>query len=244
MQLPIDVYTFRARLAPALLSVLPVGLTIIAVYSDSMSWWTPFWTVITAFGGMFLVAEIGRDAGKKKEAALFDRWGGKPTTQRLRYRSVPNREILIRYQQLISEIAPSIQFPTEEEEIEHPDKADDIYEAAVNTLRERTRDRAEFALLFQALCEYGFRRNLWGLKPLGLVLSLTATIATGLAWTTAFAGGPFSASPTLALTCVLNALLLAIWIARIRPDWVKIAAFSYADRLLAATEHLRSNLSA
>ena len=80
MESPIDVYSFRARFIPALISVLPVAITVVTFYADAMSWWTPLWATITAFGGTFLVSEIGRDSGKKKEPRLYQEWGGKPTT--------------------------------------------------------------------------------------------------------------------------------------------------------------------
>ena len=56
--------------------------------------------------------------------------------------------------------------------------AREAYEAAAAYLREQTRDRKAYPLVYEALCEYGFRRNLWGLKPIGLTFSLLGFAAS------------------------------------------------------------------
>lgn len=233
-----DAYTFRARLLPAILTALPAALAVIAFYPGGVNWWTPMWGAITAFGGAFLLSELGRDAGSRKEPKLFELWGGKPTTQRLRHRDSPNRQILQRYRQRISELQPLLVFPSADEELGDPEHADEIYEAAANYLRERTRDKSEFPLVFQALCEYGFRRNLWGLKPFGVTISLLSTVLMVVAVFVHISD--ILESPALIAGTILNTLLLVMWVIRINPNWIKVTAFSYADRLLATCEVLKS----
>src|SRR5690606_25170158 len=108
--------------------------------------------------------------------ALFKKWGGTPTTQlqRHRDRTVDPVTKVIRHNLLAS--ALNIAFPTPQDEEERPAQADDIYAAGTNLLRELTRDRIRFPLVFAENTTYGFRRNALGLKPIGIATSLAATL--------------------------------------------------------------------
>ena len=80
-----DEYELRARLRPALLVSLPLALAAASWYPDF-----PGLKIVLGFavycGFAALLAQLGRDQGKKKEARLFAEWGGTPTTQLLRHR--------------------------------------------------------------------------------------------------------------------------------------------------------------
>jgi hypothetical protein len=43
------------------------------------------------------------------------------------------------------------------------------------------------------------------------------------------------------ICCSFDLIMLAVWIWVIKPDWVKVVADSYADRLLLATETLNKD---
>lgn len=61
--------------------------------------------------------------------------------------------------------------PTAEEEISDPVAADRVYTAWSTYIRVRTRDTRKYALLFQENINYGYRRNVWGLRPTGIVVT-------------------------------------------------------------------------
>jgi hypothetical protein len=63
-----------------------------------------------------------------------------------------------------------------EEELLNPDYALDCYDSCGDLLREKTRDKDKFSLIFQENMNYGFRRNLWGMKTLGIFTSLMGII--------------------------------------------------------------------
>jgi hypothetical protein len=64
----------------------------------------------------------------------------------------------------------------------HQQRADAAYETAVAVMRERTRKADESPLVFDELCKFGFRRNLWGHRTLGVALAATGLrIAFGAA---------------------------------------------------------------
>src|SRR5947208_9959356 len=78
-----------------------------------------------------------------------------------------------------------VKLPTSEEEAADPEGADQRYEACVRFLRNATRDRSTFPLVFAENVNYGFRRNLWGMRSAGIACS--AVSALGAAYLTALA---------------------------------------------------------
>ena len=172
-----DPYVRSARLQPALLVALPVALGILAWFPDASVITGPLWGLVAWCGGTALVAQVARDAGKAKEPSLFARWGGAPAIRLLRHRSSANRVVLRRRHHKLRGLLPDVHIPTEEEEAADPARADETYEACVQFLRDSTRPREQFSLVFQANCEYGFRRNFWGMKPLGVALAVGSAVA-------------------------------------------------------------------
>jgi hypothetical protein len=238
-----DVYTRRARLSPALITILPIALTVILFFPSELTLLGLLASLLVCGGGTALLAQLGRDSGRRKEAQLFARWDGKPTTRFLRHRNAQNSMILARRHRQLQDLLPDIRIPNTAAENADPIAADEIYDFCVKYLRDNTRDREKFHLIFEENCNYGFRRNLWGLKPygtsfsaLGLVIVITMVISYYRGWK--------SCNPTLAITLsVVNLMLFAIWTCRITPNWVKRAADIYANRLLDASEQIEVPLT-
>ena len=116
--------------------------------------------------------------------------------------------------------------------------ADEIYEACVTLLREKTRDKKQFPLVFDENCSYGFRRNLWGLKPLGIAVSVVAVVAVvalplvePTVWSTAL-------KDRMLVPLLVNLVLVVGWLSVVTPRWVKLAADAYGQRLLESCERL------
>lgn len=239
MKSPLDAYTFRARLQPALIAAAPLPITVATAWPGGLDWWTPLWTVLVACGATALLAELARDRGKEKEEVLFRRWGGKPTTLRLRHRNAPNRALLEQVHEKLTELRPELRLPSPDQEAEDPLAADERYDAAAALLREHTRDRARFPLVFEELCNYGFRRNLWGLKPTALVAVALGAGLISAACVARFLGALEVALPPLLAGMSLQVILGLVWVLRITPDWPKPAAFAYADALLGTLERLQ-----
>src|SRR5260370_32495110 len=91
-----DAYTVRARLLPALIAALPLGIATLAWFPTGILGWGAVWALIVWSGGTVLLAEVGRDAGERKETGLFASWGGKPTPRLLRHHGAANRPLLAR----------------------------------------------------------------------------------------------------------------------------------------------------
>ena len=230
----LDIYTRRARLQPPVLVALPLGIATLAWFPNGLEGWGVLWGLIVWSGGTALIAQIGRDAGKKKEPKLFEMWGGKPTTRMLRHRDPSNKVILERRHRKLQELMRNLRIPTPEEEQTNPDAADDVYETCATFLREKTRDKNKYKLVFEENCNYGFRRNLWGMKPLGISLAIV-----GLAAVVALFVLKKGSVPPVAIPCGIgNLLLLLGWIFWFKTDWVRIPAEAYSERLLDSCENL------
>ena len=236
MKIPWDTYTLRARLWPPLLAALPVALAIVAAQPGGSVWWGTIWAVVAWCGGTALLAQFGRDLGKRGEPSLFARWGGPPTTAGLRHRDASNKVLVGQRHRRLAELLPDLCFPAPDEEAADPATADAIYEAAAVYLRENTRDRDRFRLVFEENCNYGFRRNLLGMKPVGVAMALL-----GVGAVVVILSGRLDMEahvPTAVAACAINLLLLLAWLFWITPNWVKAAADEYADRLLGTTSTL------
>ena len=234
----IDRYSIQARLVPVLIVTLPVGLFVVACFPDDLAGWSLVWGIISWCGGTILLAQLGRDMGARKENSLFELWGGKPTTRILRHSNSANPITLARRHKAITTLLDSVTLPTPEEEKHNPDRADQIYDAAVTILRERTRDRNKFELIFQENSSYGFRRNLWGMKPIGLAASVGAFFGICVC---VVLGRAVIGEEGIVFSALLGGLVLVLALVCalvITPDWVRISANAYAERLLEACERL------
>jgi len=232
-----NAYVRRARLEPALIVALPLGLATLAWSPGGVFGWGLVWSLFVFCGGTALAAQVARDSGKRKEPVLFQMWGGKPTTRLLRHRDAPNKIVLLRRHQKLQSLMSGIQIPTEKQEEINPRAADEVYDACSAYLLEKTRDKTHFDLVFEENCNYGFRRNLWGMKYLGITTSAIGVVAIALLFILNYQAR--AASPPIAAVCgAINLALMLGWLFWFTPRWVRVAADAYAERLLAACENL------
>lgn len=230
----LDAYDRRSRLQPALLSTLPFALSIVPLVGGLSALWTVTAPLLVFCGGTYFLAQIARGCGKQIEPELYRSWGGPPTTRLLRHRDARNPVMVEHHHAQLARLLPDLQFPSAAEEAADPVHADDVYEAAVAYLREATRDRATFPLVFAENCNYGFRRNLLGLRPQGILATLV-----GLGFVV---GAILLLGPAIALVgaATLDVVAVALWLAVVSPSWVKAAADAFAERLLGAANQLKS----
>lgn len=234
MELPIDVYTLKARLTPALLTILPLIVTGITLFPQALDGWRSLYVVAATSGFLYLLSELSRRAGKRRQEKLFKAWGGKPSVALLRFMGARNRELVVERHRNLATLFPGKRIPSVKDEERDPQRADDIYEVLGQTLIERTRDKKLFPLLFKENCSYGFWRNLWSLKPFGIVaclVSLALVVGAALVKPDYFST---LSKKILIAPISLDAALLFVWMFWVRPSSVRIPAESYAERLLEA----------
>ncbi len=235
----LDSYSLKARYYPTVVVISPLCLLILSV---SVGCWDLVQSLgvaaVSTLGLAFVMDQVGRDQGKKKENGLFRQWGGKPTTRILRHRdSCLDRPTLRRYHERLGRLVKGVRMPTAGEEAEDAAAADSIYESCASFLRERTRDKKAFRLIFQENANYGFRRNLWGMKPAGVFLAAVAPIVcSGIsAW---YLVNQMQEWWVAAICAVISTVLLVLWVVRFKPSWVRTPADEYARQLVSACDAL------
>ena len=236
-----DVYSLKARLAPITLVLLPL-LILGATFSIDLN---NYWNLIASVGLVsaltLLLSEFGRDLGKKKERKLWKTWGGEPVIQTLRLsNSFLNGNTKARYHALLQELCPAKVTPTLSIEKSNPAAFDNTYTSWGDYLRNNTRDKTKFPLVFKELVSYGFRRNLWGLKAIALILLLLCISANYLVFANKTGNFSLKLFPTeFWVSSACYVIMSIIWIFKITKQWVRTPAFEYAKQLCASVELLK-----
>jgi hypothetical protein len=225
----LDEYTLKAQIAPVVL-VAALPAVAVAFLFPEMNWKTAVIppTALTALA--LAAAAFSRDRGKRREGALYEEWGGKPTTVMLRFRSLtfPERQLAHLHRFLAKATRNTI--PTAKREEADPAAADVVYESHTRHLREGTRDKKAYPFVFRELTHYGFLRNLWGMRGTAIALAAVSLVVTA-GWV-AFSG-PW-AWDVRWIAPVIDVLAIVLWACW--PDKVAVrhAAEAYAKALLTA----------
>lgn len=238
-----DPYNRKARLQPALLALLPALLIALLLIPEFKTVWAaPVGLIIYCGGGMWLT-QIARDRGKILEPTLFAIWDGKPSVGMLRQHDTRiATTIKNRYRTFLEKQVPDLKLASLSEEQNSRVQADDGYESATAWLLTQTRDSKRFRLVFEENVNYGFRRNLWALKPLALLFDgLIIAIFLGFivySWVDETQTTFHTINNLLWFGAAITLLHMIIFIFFVKPSWVRIPAEAYALQLLAACDVL------
>lgn len=222
-----DPYERKARVYPALLVLLPLIISVSFNYPELYSSLAGLVALVAAMGGVHLIAHAARDSGKKKEAGLYESWGGVRSVAIFRHsdKTIPKpakRKLHAHLANITDIEAPSI----EGEKIS-PGEADEIYRSWSDHLRVNARDTKKHNLLFQELINYGFRRNVYGMKywySISGILALSLFKLSGVDLTQVeFGVMLIVAAYSIYLTVIVNS------------EWVRIPSNEYAKRLIETT---------
>lgn len=233
-----DKYETIARFCPALFLFLPIGLLCWLWFPSIRNIGDTIIGIILACGTAALIAKMVGDNGRNKQKMLIKKWGSFPTTKFLRYSdSTIDKITKQRYRLYLKEKLPNVNMPSEEEEKLDPIKADEIYESAINWLKEKARDKEKYYLVFNDNIYYGFSRNLWALKPLGLTISITGLVINGIAMYLMY-DYKLKIIPVECYTITILLILSVLtWVFVITSDFVYKAGEKYAKSLLAVCDN-------
>lgn len=229
----LDSYTIKARLLPAFIVVLPLVLACISYFPELVQGWKLFASVLVSFGLTMLLSQLSRDAGKRKEPQLIALWGDLPTTLACSHQHTW-LDKNTRHRQLQKlEALTGVKNPTRDEEMRNYEDCRSVYDSYSRYLREQTRDKNKHPLVHAENVNYGFRRNLWALKPFGIATSLLGITSLFMP---AFVAN--LATPTILIWCstIVSLFLFTVWLIAINPNWVKTTAYAYAERLLGSVD--------
>jgi len=226
----LDDYVVQARLKPAFIVGLPLILLAFVWPVDGDFGTKVFAGTLTTCGATALLARLGGYLGKKRESALWDHFGGRPTEKILSHDSgKTNPHTLARWHTKLEALS-GIHMPTAEEESREPYAAEQAYESAVRFLRAHTRDTKKYPLVALTNRDFGFARNTWAMKPIGLPVS--AVVAFGMGWMLFWdlrAHLPIERTVVGVLAVSSSLCLFWLWVNR---QWVRQAADRYALALL------------
>ena len=232
MEIKFDTYSFRARVLPVYLTLAPLVLLLAAVVPEGLKLLIGGAAALVFAPISFLSSQVGADFGKRLEKGLWASWGGPPTTRFLRHGNHEFNEVTRgRVHAKLRELG--VHVPTREEQEQDPCAADTYYQSCTEELIRRTRDTGRFPLVFKGLTEYGFRRNLLGLKVFGVSLAVAGIACS--AWSTYTAWTATNELPAVSLVVgLITAGLLLAWLAWITERTVKLSADRYARFILEA----------
>lgn len=236
-----DRYNLTARIYPMVIFALPLGVFLIVGIWDFQKYYHVGIPIGVLGVFAYLAANLGRDAGKRKEPKLWAGWGGAPSTQLFRWRNdTLDRLTKSRNHEKMQQLCPADYQVDEVFESNNEALADEVYKAWTKFVIGKTRDTSKYPLIFRENISYGFRRNLWGLKPFAILLIILLSGATYVyfgyildSWRLA------EFPPVFAVVQSILFLFLVFWIAVVNKKWVSIPANAYAERLHEAIETLQ-----
>lgn len=236
----LDPYDLKARLFPGLLVILPAIIFLVLVYGTKNPWLVALSSVLATCGGPYLLASFVRTWGQRAQERLNSKWGGLPSTIVMRHRD--NRlpeQTKQRYHHLITSKL-GIAMPTPQDELTDPLKADQAYVVAADALRPQTNDPKKFPFVFKELVAYGYNRNAYGSRWVGLLVALGAAALTMLQ-----AGALSLRQPNLRFdmltpphyfVLVISIVFMLLWGFHFTGSTVERSGYSYAKRLWEALD--------
>lgn len=236
----LNTYERRARYLPAVLTVSPVIIWLYLWFPDIRSLEGTFISLIVGLGISVPLSILARTLGKKEQEKLLVKWGALPATLILKSNdSSINRETKNRYHQRLR-LLTNVDIPTPEKELEDPLDATRKFDSCIDYLRQRTRDKVKYSLIFNENVSYGQARNLLGLKPLGLILCLIVlAIQSFHIYKNYGLGLNISAVPILeVISVVITLIFLSFWIFFVSSKQVYNAGVNYGKALLESCEHI------
>ena len=161
-----DTYERKARLYPALLLAAPVIIVVVAMLSAKLSALESIIAGIVGFGGAFLLTQLARDAGTKREKQLFVEWGGLPSIAIFRHSDDRLDPVTkARYHKKLNALVKDAKAPTVDEENVDPAAADVIYSAWSHYLRVVHETPRNFHSYFTKMLTMDTDETLWAFVP-------------------------------------------------------------------------------
>lgn len=211
-----DTYSVIARLTPAVILLTPIGIAIWTTYPEG---WPSipsqvYFLIVPVFS--FPLSVFVRTKGKKVQKKLWMKWGGSPLAIALiasrdkTTDTVTNRAVV-----RLNELFPdTIQ----------PDSSVSEYEAVTSLVAAYTTEIGTRVVASENQA-YGFYRNSYGIRPMGIVVSAGCFLGLGLA-----VFPPRQSEIWLALG--VSGVALAWWTFGVKESIVREAGDRYANAVV------------
>lgn len=222
-----DAYDRKARVLPSLIVLLPVLCTTFLSFPQVEH--SPIFIAgsgVVSVALIYFFSHVVRSLGAIAEPALWESWGGPPSTRMVRWRDRTLADATKVQLRLAVEAHCGIRLPSMDVEAANPGTADQFINDAFRQVREFLRLSDEEGLWQKHNVEYGFARNLFGSRWLFIVLAVLSISVCAVA-------AQLNDSVSLSRCAALNAFLILMWLPfmfGILPQMVKHAADRYAER--------------
>lgn len=229
-----DSYSRTARLYPALLALLPATVGIV-VFFDLAAWLRTLLLVLVAAGAHIAVMVKVSDIGRVQQDQLWARLGGNPTALRLRWTTSTDDAKLADEHRRVHAMS-GIELPGRGSEQTDPAAAIRTYERAVARLREKTRNPAKYPRVRAELIAYGFARNAYGLRRVGITLALLVGLTSALTGLLGYAGFLQVDAWRPIVTSLFAVVWIGVWLFVFTGEYARHASDKYAAALLDAAD--------
>lgn len=232
-----DLYSLRARITPAAIFLVPALLLFLA-------WW-PFefneqiFSVLSVVSVLVLIlfSHVVRSLGQKAQVDLYKKWEGKPSVLALRHsNSIIDNSIKQRYHQILANKIHDIVIPSAKSEAENLIFADAQYNIASEWVLSNTRDKSKYPLIFAENVNYGFWRNMFGLKKYVIILYQPLFMLNFVSLFEKWITPTKNIGSLDVLSMISCSLLLVTWVLVIKPSWVKETADDFSRQLYKACD--------
>lgn len=222
-----DAYDRRARLAPA--GIVAAPLVLLVPQLLDASWHAVLISLASLAGLTLILQEIVRSRGRRVERKLAKLWDGLPTTVQLRA-SGTMQAIQKRRRSAVSQIAGR-PLPTWRRQEKDPISADAEIVDVVRICLESVRQHHQSAVLLDRENRmYGFRRNTYALKSVGLAVLFLVSVVT--IWVQVH----HLEVVTAVVAGIIIAALTWFWLWVVRPSWVREQADIFAERFFTTID--------
>jgi len=240
-----DHYVINARLKPTFFVVMPFAITTLAWCSEAQELAGIVLTFLISFGVMAFLSNLVSNKGNELQARLFEGWGGAPTTFLLRHADrTLDLHTTQRYHRWLEAKVPGLKMASGDSEVNDPYGADSSYVSATNYLREYTRDKAKYPMVYSDNVAYGFARNLLALRRYGIGVASISIILNIVLLYSNYRGQSLDDFMNESTAVILfgtgaagaSIILMLVFIFSVNDGYVRERAIRYAKSLLAVCE--------
>lgn len=233
----LDRYSLVARWTPATLLAAPVSVTLLLGLPTIANTAGKVVAVMLALGLPIVIGQLVRDAGRRVQERLYEDWRGAPTAHLLRDRLSRDDAVGERLRRQLCAVVGD--YPPVPAVDAAATTGDDVYEAITGILRSRTRQRSAFPTVFDELVHYGFWRNLYAVRAVGLCAAGAAAAAAGVMAGVTASGILDGRVASWIIAALIDVVTVVGW-ALLRSTRVRAAGDRYAEALLGAVESISS----
>ena len=232
-----DKYNIRARISVGVIVVSPLLVQVQLVIPNLNGLSTTAVLIFIAVCLCNLLVIIPRVSNDRITKSCF---GDELPTERLLQPADCSIDDITkqRYYGFLRKSIRGISFDTSDEE-----KLRNSIISSVAWLRSNTRDKTKFPLIYEENINYGFARNLYGLKRYGVLISVVSMIvdmAILVIEKTAIYTNRFSLAGA-SISFVISVLFLLMWVIVVKEELVRFCGEKYARELLSACDYLEQD---